>query len=35
MVPKSRSKILGNFQQTKAKDGDIIQYLIVSEQNVS
>lgn len=35
MVIESRSKILGNFQQTKTKDGDIILYLIVPEQNTN
>lgn len=34
MVVELRTKILGNFQQTKTKHGDIILYLIVPEQNV-
>lgn len=29
MVTESRNKILGNFEQTKTKHGNIILYLIV------
>lgn len=35
MVIESRSKILGNFQQTKTKQGDSILHWIVPEQNVN
>lgn len=35
MVIESRSKILGNFQLMKTKNGNIILYLIVPEQNIN